>query len=85
MPLRRAKGLSVLELLQWPAFAASLLAAWLVASRSSHKRNIGFWAFLFSNVLWIGWVWQAQAWALIALQIGLALLNMRGLHKTEAP
>ena len=75
----------MLGLLQWPAFAASLLAAWLVASRSSRRRNLGFWVFLASNVLWVAWGWQAQAWALIALQVGLALLNVRGLYKTEAP
>jgi len=75
----------MLDLLQWPAFAASLLAAWLVASRSSHKRNLGFWVFLLSNLLWVAWGWHAQAWALIALQVGLALMNIRGLRKTEAP
>lgn len=73
------------DLLQWPAFVASLLAAWLVASRSTRRRNAGFWVFLLSNLLWVGWGWQAQAWALIALQAGLALLNVRGLRKTEAP
>ena len=75
----------MLELLQWPAFAASLLAAWLVASRSTQRRNLGFWVFLASNVLWVAWGWHAKAWALIALQVGLALLNIRGLHKTETP
>ena len=75
----------MLGLLQWPAFAASLLAAWLLASQSSRRRNTGFWIFLLSNALWIGWGWQAQAWALIALQVGLALLNVRGLYKTDAP
>ena len=75
----------MLDLLQWPAFAASLLAAWLVASRSSRRRNTGFWVFLLSNLLWVGWGWHAQAWALIALQVGLALLNMRGLRKTDTP
>ena len=73
----------MLELLQWPAFAASLMAAWLVASRSSRKRNAGFWVFLLSNVLWVAWGWQAHAWALIALQVGLAILNIRGLYKTD--
>ena len=75
----------MLGLLQWPVFAAPLLAAWLLASQSSRRRNTGFWIFLLSNALWIGWGWQAQAWALIALQVGLALLNVRGLYKTEAP
>ncbi len=73
----------MLSLLQWPAFAASLLAAWLVASSSAKRRNWGFWVFLASNVLWIAWGWQAQAWALIALQVVLALMNIRGLRKTD--
>ena len=74
----------MLDLMQWPAFAASLAAAWLVASRSSGQRNAGFWVFLLSNLLWIAWGWHAHAWALITLQVGLALLNVRGLKKTEA-
>jgi len=73
----------MLILLQWPAFVASLAAAWLVASNDARKRNVGFWVFLLSNVLWIAWGWQAQAWALIALQVGLAALNIRGLRKTD--
>lgn len=73
----------MLDLLQWPAFVASLVAAWLVASNDKRRRNAGFWVFLLSNVLWIGWGWHTSAWALIALQVGLALLNVRGLSKTE--
>ncbi|OEZ82953.1 hypothetical protein JAB8_45360 [Janthinobacterium sp. HH106] len=42
----------IIELLQWPAMAASLLAAWLVGSRMAARRLAGFWVFLFSNVLW---------------------------------
>lgn len=73
----------MLSLIQWPAFAVSLAAAWLVASRSEARRNIGFWVFLLSNVLWVAWGWHTQAWALIALQVCLAALNIRGLFKTE--
>lgn len=72
-----------LSWLQWPAFAASLAAAWLVGSNTRWRRNIGFWVFLLSNLLWIAWGWQTQAWALIALQLGLIVLNVRGLLKTE--
>ncbi|MDA7415029.1 hypothetical protein PGB34_01505 [Xenophilus arseniciresistens] len=72
-----------LSWLQWPAFAASLAAAWLVGSNTRRRRNIGFWVFLLSNVLWIAWGWHTQAWALIALQLGLVVLNVRGLFKTE--
>lgn len=73
----------MLDALQWPAFVASLLAAWLVASNAKRRRNAGFWVFLLSNVLWMAWGWHTRAWALIALQVGLALLNVRGLYKTE--
>ncbi len=72
-----------LDAIQWPAMAVSIAAAWLVASRSKLKRNIGFWCFLGSNVLWIAWGWHTRAWALITLQLALAALNIRGLHKTD--
>jgi uncharacterized MAPEG superfamily protein len=72
-----------LDLLQWPAFAASLAAAYLVGSTSKNRRNVGFWIFLVSNVLWVGWGLHTDAWALIALQVCLAGLNVRGLLKTE--
>lgn len=73
----------LLSLIQWPAFAASLAAAWLVASTDKRRRNIGFWIFLLSNVLWVAWGLHTSAWALIALQVCLAALNIRGLFKTE--
>lgn len=72
-----------LSWIQWPAFVASLSAAWLVGSRHRRRRNTGFWVFLVSNALWIAWGWQTQAWALISLQLGLAVLNVRGLLKSE--
>ena len=74
---------SIMDLLQWPAMLASVLAAWLVASTKAHNRNIGFWVFLFSNVLWTAWGVHTKAYALIVLQITLALMNVRGLRKTE--
>ena len=74
---------NMLDLVQWPAFLASLAAAWLVASDTRRRRNWGFWVFLLSNVLWTAWGWHRSAYALIALQVCLAALNMRGLLKTE--
>lgn len=74
-----------IELLQWPAMAASVLAAWLVASRHRSRRNAGFWVFLASNGLWTAWGWHDGAMALIALQVALAALNIRGVFKTEDP
>jgi hypothetical protein len=74
---------SLLDALQWPAMVATLVAAWLVASQSKHQRNWGFWCFIVSNVLWIAWGWHDRAFALIALQVGLFALNLRGARKTE--
>jgi len=73
--------METLNYLQWPAMAVSLVAAWLVASQSKRKRRHGFWWFLVSNVLWIAWGWPAHAWAVVALQIGLAILNFRSVGK----
>lgn len=73
----------LIGLLQWPAMLASLIAAWLVGSNQKHRRNIGFWVFLASNVMWAVWGWHDGAWALITLQVALAALNIRGVSKTE--
>jgi hypothetical protein len=71
------------DLTQWPAMALTAVAAWLVGSRSAVKRNVGFWIFLVSNVLWIVWGWHVRAYALILLQVCLALLNIRGAQKND--
>ncbi len=73
-----------LDLLQWPAMLATVLAAWLVGSNRPGRRNLGFWVFLASNVLWGLWGWHDGAYALIALQVALAMLNVRGVSKTES-
>ena len=75
--------MDVIDLLQWPAMAATVLAAWLVGSRSAHKRAVGFWVFLASNVLWVLWGWHDHAYALFGLQFCLAALNLRGVKKNE--
>lgn len=72
-----------LDLIQWPAMVVTVTAAWLVASQSRTKRNWGFWVFLLSNVLWIVWGWNDGAWALVLLQVFLALMNIRGVKKNE--
>ena len=43
----------------------------------------GFWVFLLSNVLWTVWGWSQHAYALIVLQFGLAVMNMRGVHRND--
>ena len=72
-----------LDLLQWPAMVITVVAAWLVASRSAHKRAVGFWCFLASNVLWVVWGLHDRAYALVGLQFFLAALNFRGVYKNE--
>lgn len=69
--------------LQWPAMLATLVAAWLVASQGKLKRRWGFWCFIVSNVLWSVWGWHDGAYALIILQLGLFLLNLRGASKND--
>ena len=61
----------------------TVIAAWLIGSQSKRKRKIGFWCFLLSNVLWVIWGWHDQAYALVVLQIALAILNIRGAYKNE--
>jgi hypothetical protein len=66
------------DLLQWPAMVVTLLSTWLVGSTRKSLRMVGFYAFLLSNALWIAWGFHDRAFALVALQIGLAVLNVRG-------
>ena len=75
--------MSWLDLLQWPAMAVTVAAAYLVASQSKRRRGVGFWLFLASNLLWVAWGWYAGAAALIVLQIALAALNVRGAWKND--
>ena len=70
-----------IDALQWPAMVVTVLAAWLVASQKKFKRNWGFWIFLLSNALWIVWGLHDGAYALIVLQVCLAILNIRGTIK----
>ena len=72
-----------LDIIQWPAMFVTVIGAWLVASKRKFKRNWGFWTFLLSNVLWIVWAVGDRAYALILLQVCLALLNIRGVRTNE--
>ena len=71
------------NLLQWPAMVVTLASTWLVGSTRKSLRMVGFYAFLLSNALWIAWAFHVGAWALVVLQIGLAVLNVRGASKNE--
>lgn len=72
-----------LDAVQWPAMVVTLVAGWLVAAKRPGKRLWGFWAFVLSNLLWVVWGWHTQAYALIALQVGLFLMNLRGIRKND--
>lgn len=72
-----------LNLLQWPAMVVTVTAAWLVASTDEKRRNLGFWVFLVSNLMWVVWGWFSQAWALMVLQVALAAMNIRGAMKSD--
>lgn len=76
--------MNVWDLLQWPAMVVSVVAAWLVAAQRKERRGAGFYWFLASNVLWIVWGLQANAYGLVGLQLCLAGLNLRGLRKNDA-
>ena len=41
-------GLDAWGLLQWPAMAVTLVAAWLVGAQHKRKRSWGFWCFVVS-------------------------------------
>lgn len=73
-----------LDWVQWPAMAMTITAAWLVGSASERKRSIGFYVFLISNALWILWGVTAAAYALVVLQLFLAVTNVRGASKNDA-
>jgi uncharacterized MAPEG superfamily protein len=74
---------ALMDFIQWPAMVLTVLAAYLVGSQSKKKRSWSFWIFLISNVLWIAWGVHDTAYALVVLQISLALLNIRGAFKNE--
>jgi hypothetical protein len=73
----------LIDLLQWPAMAVTLLAAYLIGSKRAGKRVVGFCTFILSNILWIIWGWHDEAWALITLQTALMCTNVRGIIKNE--
>lgn len=72
------------SLLQWPAMAVNVYAAWLVTSTTRHRRQMGFVWFLVSNVLWSVWGIVVSAYAVIVLQVFLAVLNVVGMRKNSS-
>jgi hypothetical protein len=73
----------MLNLVQWPAMVVTILSTWLVASKTDRRRAVGFYTFLLSNVLWVIWGWSRGAYAVVIMQIVLAILNIRGVAKNH--
>lgn len=73
----------LIDFLQWPAMAVTLIASYMIGSRRAQRRVFGFCLFVLSNVLWIVWGWHDEAWALIVLQLALMVTNTRGIIKNE--
>ncbi|MBC7697458.1 MAG: hypothetical protein H7Z70_03730 [Bacteroidia bacterium] len=71
----------LINALQWPALVTTLISTWLVSSTTKKNRNLGFWCFITSNIMWILWGWHVGAYALVMMQIGLVFLNLRGTFK----
>ena len=63
---------------------ATLLSTWLVAAQRKSQRQWGFWVFIVSDILWTVWALHDGAWALVVLQFGLVILNIRGVAKNNA-
>lgn len=76
--------MSIIEFLQWPAMAITVLAAWFMGSVRARRRVIAFWCFTIGNALWVIWGANHEAYGLITLEIILALMNMRGLKRNLA-
>ena len=76
--------MTLLDLSQWPAMLVTVVAAYFVASSRPGRRRIGFWLYLLSNVLWVTWGLHSRAYALIVLQLCLAVMNIRGERKNAS-
>ena len=63
--------------------AVSLVAAYWMGSKKADKRIVAFLMLSAGNLMWIAWGWGEDAFALIALNVGLLLLNVRGILKNE--
>ena len=72
-----------LDLMQWPAMIVTIAGAWYLAAQKPERRVFGFSAMVLSNLLWIAWGWNDEAWALVLLQVVLMAMNVRGIVKNE--
>lgn len=72
-----------LDLLQWPALIVTVIASWMVSVTQRDERKTGFYLFLLSNILWAAWGIFVDAYALILLQVCLAVANIHGVIKNR--
>jgi hypothetical protein len=70
-------------LCQWPAAAAGLLGALLVASQVSRTRMWGFVWFIVSDIFLAIYGWETSAWAIVALQVVWIATSIRGVWKNS--
>ena len=70
-------------LLEWPAMGITLASAWWMGSTRAKKRIVAFVMLIIGNLMWIAWGYGDEAWALIALNVGLMVLNVRAILKNE--
>ena len=74
-------GVEYIDWVQWPAMVVTVASAWFIGSQRAYRRMIAFWGFILSNVLWVVWGLNADAYALIVLECILLGMNARGFKK----
>lgn len=73
-----------ISFIQWPAMLVTVAASWLVSSTRTSKRGVAFWMFLASNLLWSIRGVHTGSYALVVLQLCLAVTNFRGAGRNDA-
>jgi hypothetical protein len=68
--------MDTLDLVQWPAMIVTVVASWYVASMKRGRRKVG--GFSWSATFCGSSGESTRAYALIALQACLAVMNVRG-------
>jgi hypothetical protein len=75
--------MDLLALLEWPAMAISLAAAWWMGSRKPGKRIVAFCMLIVGKLKWIAWGWGEDARAHSA-QCGFAGIQCAGHYQERA-
>jgi hypothetical protein len=72
-----------MDLVQWPAMLAIVVASWLVGSQRPDRRKTAFLGFIVGNVMWVAWGLYVEAYALALLDVMLCGMNIRGFLKNR--